>query len=190
MSFYFGDSLSQFVTIKVKERHDSVFDQVPRIFVSKVFILSATIMSLFWLTEETRCIPPLDGKLPAPFINRACWLKGFYVFPDLHRHVSATAYYGVPTELDKDGYREGVENELCQRGAYNPDDSFNCVPLKKEFFHQYKWIPFYIAFLAFLFFFPYMVFKMANSDLMELIDCLRNPNVSILSLSLFDFPFL
>jgi len=178
MSFYFGDSLSQFVTIKVKERHDSIFDQVPRIFVSKVFILSATIMSLFWLTDETRCIPPRDGKLPSAFIDRACWLKGFYVFPDLHKHVSLTAYYGVPTELDKDGFLKELDGELCRREIYD-DDSPDCVPLKKEFFHQYKWIPFYVAFLAFLFFFPYMIFKMSNYDLLELKDYLRNSNVSI-----------
>ncbi|XP_066934736.1 innexin inx4-like [Clytia hemisphaerica] len=177
MAFYFGDSIHQFVNIKVKERHDSIFDQIPRIFVCKLFILSAMIMSITWFNDEARCIPPKGdaNRLPAYFIHRACWLKGIYVYPQLHQETEYdVSYYGVPTALEKDGVLEDKEDELCKVGWRNE----NCKPMEREYFHQYKWIPFYVAFLAFLFFYPYMIFKICNSDFINLKNNLGNHEVS------------
>ena len=183
MAFYFGDSIHQFVNIKVKERHDSIFDQIPRIFVCKLFILSTMIMSITWFNDEARCIPPKGdaNKLPAYFIHRACWLKGIYVYPQLHEEIEYdVAYYGVPTDLNQDGILTTTEKkEPCKVYGRYGERNENCEPMQREYFHQYKWIPFYVAFLAFLFFYPYMIFKICNSDFIHLKNNLGNHEVTI-----------
>lgn len=192
MAFYFGDTIHQFVNIKVKERHDSIFDQIPRVFVCKLFILSAMIMSITWFNDEARCIPPKGpNALPAYFIHRACWLKGVYVYPNLHEKMDHVSYYGIPTELDKDGVMEHTGTDktdhlLCNTESLRRRHKDKCKPMEKEYFHQYKYIPFYVGFLAFLFFYPYMIFKIANTDMLQLKANIRNNEVTFLNRLLYN----
>ena len=55
---------------------------------------------------------------------------------------------------------------------------FNLITWKTFFlyyryFLHYQWVPFYVCSLAILYFFPYLIFKLGNSDMISLVDTVR-----------------
>ena len=46
--------------------------------------------------------------------------------------------------------------------------NLGCIPLKRMYFSQYQFMPFYIASLAVFYYLPYVLFRLANSDLISL----------------------
>ncbi|XP_066934575.1 innexin inx3-like [Clytia hemisphaerica] len=179
MGFDPGDTLRSLLVIKIKQRHDSYTDQVSRIVVAKIFILCSIIISIDWFHDEMNCITPSGDTLPQEFIQTGCWVRGFYIYPHLANHMSESSYYGIPTDLRNDGYLESDESHLCQittlaeRFNSRKKDHKHCKPMVKEYFTQYQWMPFCVSFLGFLFYFPYMIFRIANTDMINLKHNLR-----------------
>jgi len=42
-----------------------------------------------------------------------------------------------------------------------------------RYFLHYQWVPFYVCSLAILYYFPYLVFKLGNADMISLVDTVR-----------------
>ena len=178
MGFDPGDTLRSLFVVKFKPRHDSYSDQLLRIAITRIFILASIIMGVDWFQGEMNCIPPESSTLPVNFIHKGCWVRGFYVYPHLATIMRQSSYYGVPKDLKYDGYLYNDPSHLCFTDQYEGKKSAEgkdiCVPMEKQFYTQYQWMPFCVSFLGFLFYFPYMVFRVANTDIISLKWNLRN----------------
>lgn len=182
MSFI-ASNIKSIVSIKVKQRNDGLTDQVSRILVAKVFVLGSLVMGLGWFHDKITCMPPTDTKLRPEFIHKSCWIKGFYVYPVLENHMEKTGFYGIPKYLGKDGFRNGT-SDLCSTIDKDHQPVKSCVALQKQYFNQYQWMPFYVASLAILFYMPYIIFRVVNTDMISL-----RYNMDVSDVSLFYFLF-
>lgn len=172
MSFIAGN-LKGLISFKIKTRHDGYSDQVSRIIVTKIFIVASIVMGVDWFHDTVSCIPPVKSKLPDKYIEDACWVKGFYIFHEHQPHMRKSNYYGIPNELHHDGVRHtefGTIKDFCsmrdQHGS--PSNDPTCAKLDKYYFLQYQWMPFYIFSMSAMFYLPYMLFRMANTDVISL----------------------
>lgn len=159
-------NLTALLSVKIKPRHDDYTDQVSRIIVVKMLIVAALVTGIDWFHDTVACLPPKHpNNVPNGFLESVCWIKGFYVYPDLP--LDESGYYGIPLALSINGRSESSENFCSTVGKYHtPND--NCVPLKKRFMTQYQWIPFCLAFMSLLFYVPYMIFRVVNTDMISL----------------------
>lgn len=173
------DHVKEYLNVKLKNRQDDFTDQVSRIIVTKLLVVFSLILGLVWFKDETNCIthPESDTQIPEKFLHNACWIKGFYIYPHLSQHMDQSAYYGIPLELENDGHRDDDSAILCSTKKKSRDKS-TCVPMVKQYYTQYQWMPFYLFSLAFLFHYPYILFRLSNTDMASLRINLRNHQVS------------
>ena len=170
MAFMAGN-ITALLSIKIKARHDDYTDQVSRIIVVKILIVSSLVMGVDFFHDTISCLPPVhrdkSHAIPPKFIQSACWIKGFYVYPDLP--LEDSVYYGIPSSLVIDGL-SGKRGQPCTtKGVYlQPSRDKDCRPLKKRYMRQYQWMPFFIASMALLFYLPYIVFRVVNTDMISL----------------------
>ena len=174
-----GDTLRALFSVRNKQRHDSYTDQFSHIVVTKIFMLASLVIGVDWFHGEMHCIPPESSTLPEDFIHKGCWVRGFYVFPHLADHIRRSSYYGIPSDLKYDGYLYNNPSHLCSTVQLKGKKTLTgghdiCIPMEKEFYTQYQWMPFCIIFMGFLFYMPYMVFRGANTDIISLKTNLRN----------------
>ena len=86
---------------------------------------------------------------------------GFYVFKKLAQVNGDLRYYGIPNALADDGLRP--DGTFCEVGKEK-----NCARMEKTFYLQYQWFHFYVAFIGFLYYLPYILFRYINTDLISL----------------------
>jgi len=170
-------SITALLSIKIKARHDDYTDQVSRIIVVKILIVSSLVMGVDFFHDTVSCIPPThrttSQQIPLKFIQSSCWIKGFYVYPDLP--ISESVYYGIPASLVMDG-QSSVNGDICSTkprdGLYTSNrrkkKKSNCVPMKKRYMRQYQWMPFFIASMSLLFYMPYIIYRVVNTDMISL----------------------
>ena len=95
--------------------------------------------------------------------------------------IQDSGYYGIPLDIRYDGTYPDTK-ELCQRSRspllYNKRQLKDCQPMKKAYFVQYQYMPFFVASLTVLFFSPYIIFKVGNADLQSLSKELEKENVN------------
>ena len=85
-------------------------------------------------------------------------------------------YYGIPNRLGHNGtYEEGSiysskegEKFTTCIASHEADQSSLCRPMEKQFYLQYQWFPFYMAFIALFYYLPYIMFTVVNADLSSL----------------------
>ena len=75
-----------------------------------------------------------------------------------------SSYYGIPVDIQKNGIN--AQGHLCsteyEHRVHHDRKADRCKPMKKQYYLQYQYMPFYTASLAFLFYIPYMIFKVSN----------------------------
>lgn len=82
-----------------------------------------------------------------------------------------SAYLGLPRNMDYDGMdKNGVLCSTVDRGSDSVD---TCKIMHKAYYLQYQYFPFLLAALTMLYYFPYLIFKVTNTDLVSLKDYLR-----------------
>lgn len=160
-------NIKDILSIKLKQRHDSITDQYNRIFMVKMLIVFSIITSVEFFTDKVSCIVPLESFMNDDFVHSACWIRGFYIYEELLNRTHESSYYGIPKDVEVDGIDNN--NALCRRinkaqHTYNS----NCVPFTKMYFLHYQYFPFYIASLGIVFYFPYLLFSIINSDIIKL----------------------
>ena len=159
-------NLKDILTIKIKPRHDSYSDQFNRIFMTKMYLLASVLIGIDYFHDSVSCIVPSRSEMDSNFVHSACWIAGFYIYPNLNEHVKASGFYGIPKDLDHDGVDEN--QKLCAVYDRYEDRNPYCRPFEKLYFLQYQWYPFYIGSLALLHYLPYILFRMTNSDIISL----------------------
>ena len=90
--------------------------------------------------------------------------QGLYIYNNInHLDQHELRYHGIPKQLKYNGIRRN--KEFCHIGD---DSDKGCEPLKKTFYLQYQWFPFYMGAIALLYYLPYVVFKFVNGDIIQL----------------------
>ncbi|XP_066928294.1 innexin inx2-like [Clytia hemisphaerica] len=184
MADVLAKGVGSFMSVKLKVRHDSFTDQVQRIWMTKVFVVSSIIMfSSRFYDQGMGCIVPESVKLPNDFVQNGCWIRGFYIYPYLADHMDQSAYYGIPNELRYTGYSRNDPSSLCvaprgrqRRGSTSVHES--CIPMQKEYFKQFQWMPYCIFVMAFLFYLPYILFRYTITDIVSLRQNLKSPEIN------------
>ncbi|XP_065670465.1 uncharacterized protein LOC124818066 isoform X2 [Hydra vulgaris] len=160
MSFITGN-IKDILSIKFKNRQDAYTDQFSRIFMTKIFLISAFIMSLDFFNSNISCYYKSKPLLDQEFVHRTCWIQGLYNFVELNKMCSKNCkYFGIPHNIEMDGIKNDV---LC-----NTKSEKKCIPMAKIFFLQYQYFPFYIGSLAVAYYLPYIVFRAINTDIINL----------------------
>ncbi|XP_065649982.1 innexin inx2 [Hydra vulgaris] len=170
MSIITGN-LKSLLTIKFKPRHDTFTDQFNRIFMVKMAMVASFLLGLNWFKDTITCIVPASAGIDKGYVAQGCWIQGFYIYKELKRVPGLLGYYGVPKDIYQDGMFE--DGTLCKSSEKN------CIPMTKTFYLQYQWFPFYIASLGLLYYFPYIVFRFVNTDLISLRTSIKAINVNI-----------
>ena len=85
-------------------------------------------------------------------------------------------YYGIERNLRLTG--KLPDGHLCNPDRKHPQ----CTAMKRTFFLQYQWFPFYMAILGFIYYFPYIVFRKVNNDIVSLKNVIKGGNTDITSL--------
>ncbi|XP_066928522.1 innexin inx3-like [Clytia hemisphaerica] len=166
-------SIKDILSIKIKHRHDSYTDQFCRIFMSKMFIISALVMGVDFFNDKVSCIVPKESGLGSDFVHSACWIQGFYIYTEMMDRIEQSGYYGIPKDIDMDGLTD--DGRLCRsvpRGSRHKDP--RCNIMHKTFFLQFQWMPFFISSLALLQYFPYLIFRIVNTDIISLKTTLKS----------------
>ena len=67
------------LSISIKSRHDSVFDQYNRIFIVKMLLVCSMIMGISWFQDSIDCIVPDGTDMGGGFVSQACWIRGIFI---------------------------------------------------------------------------------------------------------------
>lgn len=166
MSLISGN-LKDILSIKLKQRHDSISDQFNRILMVKMLVIFSIVTSMEFFSDKVSCIMPHEVSLTEEFVHSTCWIRGFYIYKELMTRPKESSYYGIPRDVEINGVDSN--EQLCRKyskvtGELNPF----CFPLTKMFYTQYQFFPFYIASLAIAFYLPYLLFRIVNSDMINL----------------------
>ena len=130
-------------------------------------------MSFNYFSDRVSCMTPVKSDLSKEFIHSACWISGFYIFEEMKYRMDESGYYGIPQKIEHDGINE--INKLCDVEYLNQVNE-GCIPMTKLYYLQYQWMPFYIGALAVLYYMPYIIFRIVNTDLVSLRGAIKSLN--------------
>lgn len=168
MSLISGN-IKEILSIKLKQRHDSITDQFNRILMVKMLVIFSIVTSMEFFSDKVTCmfIMTQDTYMTEEFVHSACWIRGFYVYEELVNRTTESSYYGIPRDVEIDGVDDN--KELCRRvNQRTRQRNHACRPLTKKYFVQYQYFPFYVASLAIFFYIPYLFFRVVNRDMINL----------------------
>lgn len=98
-----ASTIREILTFKVKDRYDDVTDHFTRIFMPKVFIISAIVTGLNYFYDKVHCIVSEKSVLSMEYVQSICWITGFFIYDEMHTKITDSAYYGIPKNMDYDG---------------------------------------------------------------------------------------
>ena len=97
---------------------------------------------------------------------RSILFSGFYIYKEMQTRLNQSGYYGIPKNMDYDGIN--VLGQLCTTTDRALEHVHGCTPMKKIYYLQYQYMPFFVAALSLLYYFPYIIYKLINIDLFSL----------------------
>jgi len=141
-----------------------------------MFVIASVIMGVDYFSDRVSCIVPKSSGLSKEFVHSACWISGFFIYKEMEHRQHESSYYGIPSKIENDGIDQ--LDKLCamyiQGQHQNRIRNTGCEPMTKIFYLQYQWMPFYVASLAILYYMPYIVFRIVNTDLVGLKTSLKS----------------
>ena len=104
----------------------------------------------------------------------------------MQTRLNQSGYYGIPKNVDYDGINP--LGQLCATTDRALEHVHGCTPMKKIYYLQYHYMPFFVAALSLLYYFPYIIYKMINTDLFSLKEHLSKEGITpdIISQSFFN----
>lgn len=165
--------LKKMLQVKIKPRQDSYTDQFSRILMAKVMMMTAAITGISWMKDKLTCIVPKNHDVTGGFVSKACWINGLYVYRGLKTE-DESFYYGIPHDISYDGINK--YGTLCST-RYSANLPGSCQAFEKTFFLQYQWFPIGVAALSFLYYLPYLLFRVVNADMNEVKDAIKDKKV-------------
>lgn len=160
------NTLKDILSLQYKARNDSYSDQFNRIFMTKVLLMASIIMSVDYFSDKVNCMIPGNAQHSSAFFHSACWINGFYIFDEMRTRLDKSGYYGIPQRVDYDGINR-YTNELCLTKNLFGEEN-DCYPMTRIYYLHYQWMPVYIVSLAMFFYLPYILFRLANTDIISL----------------------
>ena len=157
--------MSDVILIKSKPRQDSIFDLYSRVFVKRTLLVTILLVGANWLSDTVTCVIPASATLDRYYVAEICLIQGYYVYEEIGSN-NTHGFYGIPSNINHDG-RNSRTGELCTRRINGTVDE-SCIPMKQKWFKQYQSMHFVFAGLLVLYCFPYVIFKIANSDMLAL----------------------
>uniref|UniRef100_A0A7M6DJQ0 Innexin n=1 Tax=Clytia hemisphaerica TaxID=252671 RepID=A0A7M6DJQ0_9CNID len=165
------ESVWEVISWKSKSRYDTASDQYTRIFMPKLFIVSSLVMAFSYFNDKLNCMVSNRLDMSKEFVQETCWIQGFYIYHEMHTKLNESSYYGIPEYTGYNGVnRKGL---LCSTVDRAGGKNYECIPMIRRYFLHYQWVPFYVCSLAIFYFFPYIVFKLGNADMISLVDTVR-----------------
>jgi len=177
------DDVKGILSVSIKVRHDGYADQFSRILMVRIMMVGALIIGLNWYSDGIKCIIPGSLGIDGGYVSSACWINGLYVYEEIRNHADELGYYGVPRQINHDGKLKS--GHLCAQVNLNKVTP-GCEAMTKTFFLQYQYLVFVIACLAALYYSPYILFKLANTDFISLKDNLANDDVDAIAKNYFN----
>ena len=113
----------------------------------------------------------IDDNCENPFT-----FLGFYVFDEMRHRLDESGYYGIPKNMDYDGINP--LGQLCSTVDRALDLVTECRPMRRLYYLQFQYMPFFTASLAFFFYFPYILFKTVNFDVINLKSTIKEDDVT------------
>jgi len=159
-------NLKDILSFKIRFRSDSWTDQWNRLVMCKLFVVMALVIGIDYFQDEITCMISENVSVDVNFVQSACWISGFYVYPDLLSNWKHVGYHGIPKDLSMDGTTS--DGSLCSTVTKYGIDDPSCAPMKKEFYLQYQWYPFFVGSLALLYYIPYLVYRFVDKDIISL----------------------
>jgi len=156
------NNIKKLLLVKIKARQDSYTDQFSRLFMVRMLLVVALLTSISWMKDQLNCLVPKSHGIDKGYVSKACWINGVYIFRDIHGG-NQSYYYGIPDDFTHDGINKYHQPCATFTAAHKKVDG--CKPLKKTFFLQYQWFPLAVAALGFLYYLPYVLFSVVNTDL-------------------------
>ena len=102
--------------------------------------------------------------------------QGFFIYEEMKTRLDQSGYYGIPRNMDYDGLNS--LGQLCTVMDRSRENFGHCKPMKKVFYLQYQFMPFFVAALSVFFYAPYFAFGFTNADLVELKDYCASDEVT------------
>ncbi|XP_066918048.1 uncharacterized protein [Clytia hemisphaerica] len=162
------ESVWEVITWKSKTPYDAASDQYTRIFMPKLFIISSLVMGFSYFNDKLNCMVSSRLNGLKEFVQETCWIQGFYIYHEMHTKLNESSYYGIPEYSGYDGITKA--GQLCSMIDRAGGMNKACTEMTKRFFLHYQWLPFFVCSMAILYFFPYLVFKAGNSDMISLVE--------------------
>ncbi|XP_066915800.1 innexin shaking-B-like [Clytia hemisphaerica] len=161
---------------KSKTQYDSRSDQYTRSFMPKFLIVLSIMMGYTHLNDKINCMLTSRVAQLKQFVEETCWIKGFYIYNEMHARLNESAYYGIPEYTGYDGVMKSGERHLCSTIGRAGGNNEECTPMTKRYITQYQWLPLYILVLAVLYYLPYVVYKAVNTDMIALVNSVDGAN--------------
>ena len=70
-----GEGLNNILYIKIKSRLDDFSDQFSRIFLMKMFVISAFVTSIDFFSDRVSCMVDPE-RMSEEFVHSVCWIQG------------------------------------------------------------------------------------------------------------------
>lgn len=162
-----ANDIKDMLSVSRKQRHDALTDQFSRVFMLKICMVATLFVGMNWYKDDITCVIHGTNGIDGGFVKQACWINGLYIFEQVETHQDDIGYYGIPREIQNDGITK--EGSMCQTSEKQSGTrNIGCDPMKKTFFLQYQYMVFFVSLLAVLYYSPYLIWKVANTDIISL----------------------
>ena len=94
----------------------------------------------------------------------------------MRHRLGESGYYGIPKNMDYDGINP--LGQLCSTVDRALDTVSECRPMRRLYYLQFQYMPFFTASLAFFFYFPYILFKTVNFDVINLNESIKEDDIT------------
>ena len=150
------------VFLTFDKREDSYLQQYSRVVMVKVFFAASIATWYKWQPKDMTCNVLGNSSYKTSIVPQVCWNQGVYVYKELRD----SKFYGIPDDLEFNGkYENGT---LCKINSTIETVDGSCKRLTKVYFKQYQYIYLILLLISVIYWLPYWIFELIESDIISL----------------------